>query len=227
MRKGDVVKGIVTNVCYGGKGIVEAFEESDNIKTEVKNVIPGQKVTVRLKKKKNGIWEGTLLSVDEKAPNEIEAPCPHFEYCGGCTYQNLSYDDQIALKDRQIKELLGEAVIRGLKNNPSLSEENPESYFEKIYEGMYKSPVSTEYRNKMEFSFGDECKGGELSLGLHKRGSFYDIVHVKECKIVDSDYRQILSETLSYFRGKECTYFHKITHEGFLRHLLVRKAVRT
>jgi 23S rRNA (uracil-5-)-methyltransferase RumA len=79
----------------------------------------------------------------------------------------------------------------------------------------------------MEFSFGDSYKGGDLELGLHKRGSFYDILSVKDCKIVDGDYRLILKETLAYFRGKETPYYHKLTHEGYLRHLLIRKAVKT
>ena len=79
----------------------------------------------------------------------------------------------------------------------------------------------------MEYSFGDASKGGELELGLHKKGSFYDIVTVRECNIADEDYSKILYETLIYFRGIGSTYFHKINHEGFLRNLLVRKTART
>ena len=56
--------------------------------------------------------------------------------------------------------------------------------------GIRESPRQTEYRNKMEFSFGDEYKGGPLALGMHKRGSFYDIVNVPECQIVDEDFEK-------------------------------------
>ena len=79
----------------------------------------------------------------------------------------------------------------------------------------------------MEFSFGDEVKDGPLSLGMHKRGSFYDIVTVSECKLVDGDYRRILKATLSYFRTRDTAFYHRLRHEGFLRHLLVRKASKT
>lgn len=79
----------------------------------------------------------------------------------------------------------------------------------------------------MEFSFGDEFKDGPLALGMHKRGSFYDIVTVENCQIVDEDFRTILSVTLAYFREKNITYYHKLRHTGYLRHLLVRKAVKT
>lgn len=62
---------------------------------------------------------------------------------------------------------------------------------------------------------------------MHKRGSFYDIVTVENCQIVDEDFRKILSVTLAYFREKNITYYHKLRHTGYLRHLLVRKAVKT
>ena len=85
----------------------------------------------------------------------------------------------------------------------------------------------TEDRNKMEFSFGDEYKDGPLALGMHKRGSFYDLVTVSDCRIVDSDFRKILMTTLAFFEEKKIPYFHRRTHEGYLRNLLVRKAVKT
>jgi 23S rRNA (uracil-5-)-methyltransferase RumA len=79
----------------------------------------------------------------------------------------------------------------------------------------------------MEFSFGDAYKDGPLSLGMHKRGSFYDIVTVSDCQIVDADFRTILETTLSFFSGREVSYYHRLRHTGYLRHLLVRKAVKT
>jgi tRNA/tmRNA/rRNA uracil-C5-methylase (TrmA/RlmC/RlmD family) len=79
----------------------------------------------------------------------------------------------------------------------------------------------------MEFSFGDEYKEGPLSLGLHKKGSFHDIITVDDCKIVDEDYNRILSSVLECSSKLGADYFHKLTHKGFLRHLLVRKAAKT
>ncbi len=79
----------------------------------------------------------------------------------------------------------------------------------------------------MEFSFGDMEKGGKLTLGLHKRGSFYDIVPVLKCQIIYEDYLKILNVTLVYFRKQNTTYLHKRTHEGYLRHLMVRRGEKT
>ena len=95
------------------------------------------------------------------------------------------------------------------------------------FEGIIGSPVTEEYRNKMEFSFGDEYKDGPLALGLHKRNSMYDIVPVTECKIIDEDYRKILTCVQDYAIEKELPFQHKLSHEGYLRHLLVRKSVKT
>ena len=79
----------------------------------------------------------------------------------------------------------------------------------------------------MEFSFGDEYKDGPLSLGLHKKGSTYDILTACDCKIVHEDFTKILTCVLAYFKERNASYYHKISHEGYLRHLLVRRAENT
>ena len=211
MKKGELVEGIVKKISFPNKcEVITAEGES----VYVKNGLIGQEVSVRVLKKRHGVCEGDIMEVIKPADNELLPPaCPHFNECGGCTYQNLSYEDQIALKEGQLREIFEEVLPKGA--------------FTEVWEGVKRSPKQFEYRNKMEFSFGDLYKDGPLSLGMHKRGSFYDVVPVLSCKIVDEDYRKILHETLTFFRGVNATYFHKIRHEGYLRHLLVRKAVAT
>lgn len=216
MKKGQEYTGFVERIKFPNKGVVDVPGEGKCI---VKNTIPGQQVRFRVNKKRSGVCEGVLLEVTNKSPLECDSLCPHFDLCGGCSYQTLPYDEQLLLKERQVHELLEPVILAA----QFPKEVDITSLFEKIT----PSPIQFEYRNKMEFSFGDASFGGDLELGLHKRGSFYDIVTVKNCRIVDDDYRVILAETLSYFRGKETTYFHKRTHEGFLRFLLVRKAAKT
>ncbi len=211
MKRGETVTGTVERVDYPGKGIVRIDE--DNTVT-VKNVLPGQKVKVRVKKVHGGRGEGSLIEVIQKASNEIQAPCPHFGSCGGCTYMNLSYDEQLKLK--------GEQMLRILKQVPGL-----EDIDDGRWEGILGSPAYSAYRNKMEYTFGDEYKDGPLALGLHKRGSFYDVTGVDECYICDRDYGVILRETLAFFQKKGLNYYHRMRHEGYLRHLLVRKACHT
>lgn len=206
MKKNEKYEGEVICLKFPNKGIVKAEGEL----IQVKNTLPGQRISFQLTKNRQNKKEGRLLEVLEKSELETEVPpCPHFEICGGCSYQMMSYETQKNLKRDQVKAL-----------------------FENVYSDFplkdcMDSPAVWEYRNKMEFSFGDEQKGGDLTLGLHKRDSFYDIVPVRKCRIVNEDIRKILSTTVDYFSAKGMTFFHKITHEGYLRHLLVRNAAKT
>lgn len=226
MKKGNEYIGTVREIKFPNKGIVEVTEEDGTVsECTVKGTVAGQKIKFRVNKKKAGMCEGYLMEVLEKSPDETEPSCPHFGICGGCTYLNLDYDKQLELKKNQVFSLI-EPLYKNMSKRPDIDSDRL-CKLEDVFEGIKPSPVHAEYRNKMEFSFGDACKGGDLELGLHKKGGFYDIVSVTKCNIVDEDYRKILSETLSYFRGKETPYYHKLNHEGYLRHLLIRKAVKT
>ncbi len=218
MRKGDILEGIVLRTDFPNKGIVEVqTEEGNRINVTVKNALPGQVVKCVINKKKNSHLEGRLLEVVHPAPVEKESPCPHFGTCGGCLYQTYPYEEQLVIKSGQIERLL----------RPVLEAHDETVVWENIFEGIKASPCVEGYRNKMEFTFGDEYKDGPLSLGMHKRGSFYDIVSVGECRISDEDYRAILSFTQKYFMDSGLPFFHRLTHKGYLRHLCVRKAVKT
>ncbi|MBR1701676.1 MAG: class I SAM-dependent RNA methyltransferase [Lachnospiraceae bacterium] len=209
MKKGQVYEGIVERVDFPGKGIVRVGEET----AVVKMCLPGQKVRFSVNKVRKGKAEGRLLEVLEHSPLETGSPCSHFGLCGGCTYLSFPYEEQLKIKSAQVKRLL-DGVLEGRQG-------------EWCYEGIKGSPVAYEYRNKMEFSFGDEYKDGPLALGMHKRGSFYDLVTVEDCRIVDSDYRLILKTTRKYFADRGISFSHRLTHRGYLRHLLVRKASQT
>ena len=209
MKKGQVYEGTVVRVDFPNKGIVCVGEET----AVVKNSLPGQKVKFSVNKVRKGKAEGRLLEVTEKSPLETGRTCSLFGLCGGCTYLSLPYEEQLKVKEEQVKRLLD-----------SVLNKQEEAW---IFEGIKGSPKAYEYRNKMEFSFGDEYKDGPLALGMHKRGSFYDIVTVADCEIVDADYRLILQSVRDYFAWAKVSFFHRMSHEGYLRHLLVRKASRT
>lgn len=211
LKKGSVYEGKVEKVDFPNKATVWVTDEDgQKEKAIVKNAIPGQIVRFCVNKKRKGHCEGRLMEVVEKSPLETNPACPHFGKCGGCTYQTVAYEEQLKIKSAQVEKLLSEVV----------SGELP-------FDGIIGSPVTEEYRNKMEFSFGDEYKDGPLALGLHKRNSMYDIVPVTECKIIDEDYRKILTCVQDYAIEKELPFQHKLSHEGYLRHLLVRKSVKT
>lgn len=212
MKKGQMYEGIVERIDFPNKGIVFLEDDigAEKRKVIVKDTVAGQKVRFMVNKIRKGKAEGRLIEVLEKSPLEtIEAPCKHFGMCGGCTYQTISYEDQLKMKESQVKNLLDSVC-----NNYE-------------FQGIKGSPRQWGYRNKMEFSFGDEIIDGPLSLGMHKKGSFHDIITVDGCKIVDKDYNFILSCVLKHFTDIGTPFYKKMKHTGCLRHLLVRKGTKT
>lgn len=214
MKKGQIIEGIVERMDFPNRGIVVCEEGV----CTVKNALPGQKVRAAVNKARNGRYEGRILEVLEPSPLEAGSPCPHFGSCGGCTYMSFPYEESLKIKEGQVRRLLA----------PVLEKQDREC----LFETAKASPVVFGYRNKMEFTFGDEVKDGPLSLGMHKRGSFYDIVSVTDCQIVDEDYRKILRCVRDYFeelqeQGVDVSFYHRLRHTGYLRHLVVRRAART
>ncbi len=213
MKKGQIVEGKTARIDFPNKGIVETQEGV----CVVKNALPGQKIRCSVNKVRKGKAEGRLLEVIEPSPSEQISPCPHFGICGSCIYLSLPYAEQLEIKQGQVKRILDAVLWK-------------QSGY--TFEGIRPSPSCFGYRNKMEFTFGDEVKDGPLALGMHKRGSFYDIVSVTDCQIVDEDYRQILKCVRNYFaslqeKGIGIRFYHRLRHTGYLRHLLVRKAAKT
>ena len=209
MKKGQVLEGTIEKVEFPNKGVVTVAEEGKSV--IVKNGIPGQKVKFCVNKFKRGNAEGRLLEVLEKSPLETRKPvCSIFPVCGGCMYQTMSYEAQMDMKAEQVKNILDEAVDG-----------------EYLFEGVKASPKEFAYRNKMEFSFGDEYKDGPLTLGLHKKGSTYDVLTASDCKLVHDDMTKILNCVLEYFKQRNVSYYKKMQHTGYLRHLLLRRGDRT
>lgn len=204
-KKGDVTEIFISDMDFPNR----AYGYLEGHKTYVKYAYPGQRIRGRIIKKRKNKWEASLLEVLTPAPEEIMPACSQFGVCGGCSFLNVDYAHQLALKERLILKLFQ-------KHDLSLGQ----------YEGILGSPQPFGYKNKMEFSFGDGEKDGPLLLGMHKRDCFYDVVDAGACQIVDEDFRLILNGVRDYFSPQE-TYFHKKTHEGYLRHLVIRKGKNT
>lgn len=206
MKKGETAIGKLGESMYPDR----AYIHREDGKVLIKHVIPFQTVEYVISKKRSSAAEGRVLRVVDKSPLETESEinvCPHSQSCGGCLYQEINYDNELKIKNGQLKQLILSAAKQSF-----------------IWEGIKKSPLSKAYRNKMEYSFGDEYKGGSLALGMHKRGSHYDIVNTDYCNIVNGDFNKILIFTRNFFASENTPYFHKNTRQGFLRHLVLRCA---
>lgn len=205
MKKGQEIVLDIVETEFPGFGV--GFYEDK--KVLVKGGLPGEKVLAKITKKKTNV-EAKIIEVLEEVDYKIEAPCAVFGICGGCTHQFIDYKNQIKFKEQQVLKLFKDAGIEGFE-----------------YKGIQESPNVFEYRNKMEFTFGDFEKGGELTLGLHTPIKRNAVVSTTTCLLVDKDFRKIVNSTLEYFKSKGLPHYNTLSHQGYLRHLVVRKAIKT
>ena len=200
MRRKKEVIGIIEGTDFPNK----SYFTEENKKYFFKGGIKGQKVRVLTQRKRKEGIQSKFLELLENSTLETETPCPAFGVCGGCTYQTLEYKTESDIKKEMMKKL-----------------------YENLYtEELYFHPLEkiSAYRNKMEYSFGDQYKGGPLTLGLHSKGRFYEICDTTGCNIVEEDFEKVRKAVEEYFREGGFSYYRKQTHQGLLRHLVVRYA---
>ena len=136
--------------------------------------------------------------------------CRDSNVCGGCVYQGVPYEEQLANKAGEVRGLLEKKDIR----------------YEELLP-IEPAPDRYAYRNKMEYTFGDMVKDGPTTLGMHKKKHFMSIITVDECQLVHEDFNRVLRGVLDFVMEKGYSHYHKKTHKGLMRHLIVRRGVRT
>lgn len=197
----------VDKMIYGGKAENNTSFEK---KVQLDRGILGQKVDAKIVKRNKNYLKARVINIIEKSPLETKFTCNNFNICGGCSILSIPYDKQLELKKEMLIDLF---------------QKNNHKEFSNLE--IVKSPINKGYKNKMEFSFGDEVKNGPMTLGLHKKNSFMSIVTTDDCHIIDEDYRKILKATLNFFKRKNIPHYNSKTHEGILRHLVIRKGFNT
>lgn len=206
MKRKDIIEFEIGSMEFGG----ESSTLIGKRKVKMKGGITGQKVKAIVKKARSEKAEVKLLEVVENSPIETEETCAHFGQCGGCSILSVPYEKQLEIKAEQVLKLFEEQDISGFE-----------------FLGIEGSPDERVYRNKMEYTFGDEVKGGPLTLGMHKKGRHLDIITVDDCRLVDEDFIKVLTSTVEYFEQKNLPYYRINSHQGYLRNLVVRKGVNT
>ncbi len=136
--------------------------------------------------------------------------CRDHEVCGGCVYQGVPYEEQLANKYGEVKGLLEKKGISTEKLLP-----------------IEPAPNRFAYRNKMEYTFGDLEKNGPTTLGMHKKRHFMSIITVDQCQLVHDDFNVVLRGVLDFVNERGYSHYHKKKHTGLMRHLIVRRGVRT
>lgn len=206
MKKRELIDIQIEGMEFGG----ESFGFHDGQKITFKGGILGQTVRIMIKKIRKNRIEGKILSVISPSSLEKEEVCDHFGICGGCTILPVPYEEQLSIKSDQLSKLFAEY------GHPEI---------ENII--VRPSPKHLSYKNKMEFTFGNETKDAPLSLGMHMKNKTNSVTTVDTCLIVDEDYRKILTTTVNYFSRQGSPFYKILSHEGYLRHLVVRKGHHT
>jgi len=137
-------------------------------------------------------------------------PCRHMEACGGCTFQGVPYKEQLTHKKGEIKALLKQVGVNA-----------------DLLADIQACPSLYHYRNKMEYTFANETKDGPFTLGMHKRKSFMSVTTIDHCQIVPPSFNEIVKAVLEFCKEREYDFYHKKSHKGLLRNLVLRKGFRT
>ncbi len=215
VKRGGEYELTIEDLAFGGKGVARL----DNYVIFVKDALPGDRVRARISKRKKDFAEAYVREILQPSPFRIEAACPYFQWCGGCTWQNMRYADQLRFK----KKIVEDALVRiGALQDATVRDVLP-------------SPLNLAYRNKMEFSFSDrrwllphelhqENVDRDFALGLHVPGTFDKILHIERCLLQSDTANEILQFVTRWLREKGLKPYGIRSHEGFLRFLIIRQS---
>lgn len=206
---------------FAGRG--KCLSRLDGFVVFMEGAVPGERVRVRIQKKKKNYAEAKLLAVLEKSPFRVTPPCRYFGSCGGCKWQHVSYERQLGAKLKSVQDALTNiGGFEAIPIHPTIG-----------------SPTIYGYRNKMEFSFSgrrwlteQEIASGEtfdtsFALGLHAPGQFSSVIDIKECHLQRSPSSEILNSLREIARKNGWTAWDSRKQMGFLEHLVIRMAKRT
>ena len=217
-KQKNIVLENIRLVAAGAKGI--AIGRTDEGKTVlVSGAVPGDLVNARVKKSKSNYFEAEAIEILEKSPFRVEPRCVHFGVCGGCKWQNLSYEKQLEIKQDEVFNNIKR--IGGLENFETLPIlGSGEQYF---------------YRNKMEFSFSnarwlthyeissEENFGNRDALGFHIPGMWSKILDLKECWLQEDPSNALRVAVKSYAVKNGLEFFDVKAQTGFLRTMMLRQ----
>ena len=207
----------VVDISSKGKGICK--DESGKV-IFVEGVVPGDLISLKIKKKRKNYFEGQNIKILKPSKDRISPKCDHFGLCGGCKFQNLSYNAQLQFKQKQI--------LYNLKN---FSEMN----IPKL-SGIKKAKKIYFYRNKMEFSFSEqkwltkEEIGSEnqsiirKGLGFHKSGAWNKVVDIRKCHLQEDPSNEIRNSIRDFAIKNNFKFFDYKSNNGFLRSLMIRSS---
>jgi 23S rRNA (uracil1939-C5)-methyltransferase len=205
VRLGEEVELRIDSLAYGGNGVGRL----DGFVVFVRGALPGDRVRAQVTKVKRGFAEAAAAAVLEPSPSRVEAPCPHFGVCGGCRFQDLAYEAQVAAKEQQVRDAL--ARIGRIPEPP--------------VEPILPAASLYHYRNKLEYSFTSSEEGVEL--GFHRAGRWDEVLGIEICLLTTEVGNAIRDAVRDWAREERLEAYSQATGQGYLRHLVVREGRNT
>jgi len=202
VKRGQQVTLQIEELTPKGDGLARV----DGVEVVVRGTVPGDSVNAVVGRKRKGRVEARVVEVLQVRLPRREPPCSHFGTCGGCRWQNLSYSDQLQLKDEMVRRSLASRDIFPGEFRPALG-----------------SPSSLYYRNKMEFSFGRGAEG-DLQIGLHVRERYNRVFDLEACYLQSELSNRVVDSVRRHAVASGLPVYDLRTHEGLLRFLVVREA---
>jgi len=203
LRPGYRIETVIKDLAFDGK----AVGAIDGKIIFLDGGLPGEKVQAVVTKSKARFDTGHVTAIIEKGPERIEAPCRHFDICGGCTWQDLDYERQLYYKRKQVVDCLEHlAKLKDIEVAPAIPCDSP-----------------FHYRNKMEYSFNRIADGGFV-LGLHKRGHYDDIFQLEQCLLPSPAAAAIVLWFQEYVKRSGLKVYDVNIHDGFWRFLMIRES---
>ena len=195
----------IESLAYGGNGVARM----NGFVVFVRRGLPGDKVRARVTKVQRRHAEALAVEVLEPSPQRVEAPCDHYPACGGCRFQDLDYEAQIAAKEAQVRDAL--VRIGGLPEPP--------------LEPIVPAASVFHYRNKLEYSFAPGPAGP--MLGFHKAGRWDEVIDIAECWLTTELGNRIREAVRAWARESGHPAYDQEGGTGFLRHLVYREGRNT
>jgi 23S rRNA (uracil1939-C5)-methyltransferase len=205
VRKGEVLELAVDSLAYGGNGVARL----NGFVVFVRGGLPGDRVRARVTKTKRGFAESVVTELVHPSGQRVAAPCRHFGVCGGCRFQDLAYEAQLAEKERQVRDAL---VRIGRFAEPPL-------------EPILPAASQYGYRNKLEYSF--TASEGGVDLGFHRAGRWDEVIGIEECLLTTDLGNAVRLAVREWAREERLEPYDQATGEGYLRHLVVREGRNT
>jgi 23S rRNA (uracil1939-C5)-methyltransferase len=195
----------IDSLAYGGNGVARL----DGFVVFVRRGLPGDTVRARVTKVQRRHAEALATEVLSAGPQRVDAPCAHYPACGGCRFQDLAYEAQVAAKEQWVADSLQR--LGGLAGFP--------------LEPIVPAASQFHYRNKMEYSFSQDEDG--VTLGLHKAGRWDEVLGIEKCWLTSDVGNAVRNRIRDWAREEKLVAYDQATQEGYLRHFVVREGRNT